>query len=59
MHAVLSVIKNPSPHAGYGVITMYMVSNFKFPLYNEPIYIYRFEVQKGIFLKLYKTYKYI
>lgn len=59
MHAVLSVNETLLHTRVIGVITMYMVSNFKFPLYNEPIYIYRFEVQKGIFLKLYKTYKYI
>lgn len=59
MHAVLSVNETLLHMRVIGVITMYMVSNFKFSLYNETIYIYRFEVQKGIFLKLYQTYKYI
>lgn len=49
------------PFSTRGLLGDYNVHGFKFkfPLYNEPIYIYRFEVQKGIFLKLYKTYKYI
>lgn len=36
MHAVLSVIKNRSPHAGYWVITMYMVSNSNFLCTTNP-----------------------
>lgn len=61
MHAC-SVISDLNPFSTRGLLGDYNVHGFKFkfPLYNEPIYIYRFEVQKGgIFLKLYKTYKYI